>query len=66
MIGIIRGIVLLAMLYLYKVKKADIQIVILKGLILGIINYSEQLDDTKRYYFDFYLVFFVISFIYDE
>ena len=66
MIGIIIGIVLLAMLYLYKVKKADIQIVILKGLILGIINYSEQLDHTKRYYFDFYLVFFVISFIYDE
>ena len=66
MIAIIIGIVLLAMLYLYKVKKADIQIIILKGLILGIINYSEQLDDTKRHYFDFYLVFFVISFIYDE
>lgn len=63
---IILAIITLAMLYLYKVKKADIQIVILKGLILGIINYSEEIDEGKRYYFDFYLVFFVISFIYDE
>ncbi len=66
MIITVAGILLLVMLYLYKVKKARLEIIILKGLVLGVVKYEQQLDETKRHYVDFYLSFIAISFIYDS
>ena len=60
------GVLLLVMLYLYKIKKARLEIIILKGLVLGVVKYEQYLDETKRHYIDFYISFIAISFIYDE
>ena len=52
--------------YLVLFKKADIQIVFIKGLILGFSTYSEKFDESEINYLDIFLGFIIISVIYDD
>ena len=52
--------------YLVLFKKAGIQIVFIKGLILGFSTYSEQFDESETTYLDIFLGFIIISVIYDD
>ena len=57
---------ILLSLYLYFYKGASIQIVLIKGFILGASTYNEPFDNTDVKYLDIYIGFIIISLIWNE
>ena len=53
-------------IYLYFFKFADIEICFTKGIIIGVSLESPELDGVKTCYLDIFLVFFILSFVWDE